>query len=139
VKLVRLLRTCAFWEATLFLLLLIATAVKYLVGHASAAVAILGSVHGTVFTVYLVLVLVVRSRLRWNLVMTLAILIAGFVPGGGYVVERWALSSARVDSIPGLAEGEAATTSRSRRSKPSGAAQGSAEHRPQPGEVSRPR
>lgn len=96
-----MLRQVAFWEATLFLILLVATAIKY-TGHGALAVAIIGSVHGTVFTVYLILVLMVRSRLRWSLLTTLAILIAGFVPGGGYAVERWALSGARVDAAGDL-------------------------------------
>ncbi|MDQ6783983.1 MAG: DUF3817 domain-containing protein [Actinomycetota bacterium] len=93
---IRLLRRFAFWEATLFLALLVATVIKY-TGHGKLAVAILGSVHGTVFTCYVILVLIVRARLRWSLLTTLGIIVAGFIPGGGYVVERQALNGARVD------------------------------------------
>jgi hypothetical protein len=52
-----------------------------------------------VFTVYLMLVLLVRSRMRWSVFTTLSILVAGLIPGGGYVVEAWALSGARVEAL----------------------------------------
>jgi integral membrane protein len=68
-------------------------------GHGHLAVAILGSVHGTVFTGYLLLVLAVRARMRWSIMTTVGVLVAGFIPGGGYVVERWALSGARIDEV----------------------------------------
>jgi integral membrane protein len=95
---VRLLRRVAFWEATLFLALLIAVGFQA-AGDGHLAVAILGSVHGTVFTGYLLLVLAVRARMRWTMMTTVGILVAGFVPGGGYVVERWALSGARIEEV----------------------------------------
>ncbi|HEY3811444.1 MAG TPA: DUF3817 domain-containing protein, partial [Acidimicrobiales bacterium] len=55
--------------------------------------------HGCVFTAYLILVLVVRARMRWTVLTTLSILVAGLIPGGGYVVEAWALSGARVEAL----------------------------------------
>jgi len=60
---------------------------------------VVGFSHGCDFTVYLFLVLLVRSRMRWSLFTTLSILVAGLIPGGGYVVEMKALSEARVESL----------------------------------------
>jgi integral membrane protein len=60
---------------------------------------VVGFTHGCVFTAYLGLVLLVRSKMRWSLFTTLSILVAGLIPGGGYVVEAWALSGARVNAL----------------------------------------
>jgi integral membrane protein len=100
---IRLLRKVAFWEATLFALLCVAwvvtlTGYKFTGGWRTALV-IVGFSHGCVFTAYLLLVLVVRARMRWSLFTTLSILVAGLIPGGGYVVEAWALSGARVEAL----------------------------------------
>jgi hypothetical protein len=46
--------------------------------------------HGTVFTFYIVLVLVARFKVKWRWRTTAAILLIACVPGGGYVVDRYA-------------------------------------------------
>lgn len=100
---VRLLRKVAFWEATFFVLLTVAWAVSLggykFSGAWAFALMIVGFTHGFVFTAYLGLVLLVRARMRWSVFTTLSILVAGLVPGGGYVVEAWALSGARVEAL----------------------------------------
>lgn len=100
---IRLLRKVAFWEATFFVLLCVAWVISLtgyqLTGVWHSALVIVGFTHGCVFTAYLFLVLLVRSRMRWGLFTTLTILIAGLIPGGGYVVEMRALSGARVASL----------------------------------------
>ena len=100
---VKLLRKVAFWEATFFVILCVAWVVSLtgykLSGGLHSALVIVGFTHGCVFTAYLGLVLLVRSRMRWSLLTTLTILIAGLIPGGGYVVEMRALSGARVASL----------------------------------------
>ena len=71
-------------------------------GAWQTALVVVGFTHGCVFTLYLLLVLLVRARMRWSFFTTVSILVAGLIPGGGYVVEAWALSGARVDgSGPG--------------------------------------
>ena len=100
---VKLLRKVAFWEATFFVVLCVAwvvtlTGYKFSGGLHSALV-IVGFSHGCVFTAYLGLVLLVRSRMRWGVFTTLSILVAGLIPGGGYVVEMRALQGARVDAV----------------------------------------
>jgi integral membrane protein len=100
---IRLLRKVAFWEATFFVILCVAWVVSLtgyqLTGGWRTALVIVGFTHGCVFTVYLALVLLVRARMRWGLFTTLSILVAGLIPGGGYVVEARALSGARVEAL----------------------------------------
>ena len=100
---VRLLRKVAFWEATFFVVLCIAWVVSLtgyrLTGPWHSGLVIVGFSHGCVFTAYLGLVLLVRARMRWTVFTTLAILVAGLLPGGGYVVEAWALSGARIEAV----------------------------------------
>lgn len=100
---IRLLRKVAFWEATFFVLLCVAWVVGLtgyrISGAWHAALVVVGFTHGCVFTVYLGLVLLVRSRMRWSIFTTLTILVAGLLPAGGYVVEIKALSGARVDAL----------------------------------------
>jgi integral membrane protein len=100
---IRLLRKVAFWEATFFVVLCVAWVVS-LTGYKfhgpwATALVVVGFTHGCVFTAYLFLVLLVRARMRWKLFTTLSILVAGLIPGGGYAVEAWALSGARVDAL----------------------------------------
>jgi integral membrane protein len=86
---VKAVRWTAYVEATLFILLLIAVVIQA-TGHGSLPAAIVGSMHGTVFTFYIVLVLVARFKVRWKWRTTAAILLIACVPGGGYVVDRYA-------------------------------------------------
>jgi integral membrane protein len=100
---IRLLRKVAFWEASLFMLLTIAWVVGLtgykMSGGLHTALVVVGFSHGCVFTVYCALVAIVRSRMRWSLFTTASILVAGLIPGGGYVVETKALSGARVEAL----------------------------------------
>jgi len=86
---VKAVRWTAYVEATLFILLLIAVVIQA-TGHGSLAATIVGSMHGTVFTFYIVLVLVARFKVKWRWRTTAAILLIACVPGGGYVVDRYA-------------------------------------------------
>lgn len=77
----------AIGEATSWLLLIVATIVKYTQGS-QAAVHVLGPVHGALFTLYVVLALVVARRLRWRLLTVVVVLIDSVIPAGGFVVAR---------------------------------------------------
>ncbi len=90
---VKAVRYMAYVEATLYILLLIAVVIQ-VTGHGSLPAAIVGSMHGTVFTAYIVLVLVARFKVKWSWMTTLAILLIACVPGGGYVVDRYAFKYA---------------------------------------------
>lgn len=100
---IKLLRKVAFWEATFFVVLCLAWVVSLtgykFTGPWAAALMVVGFTHGCVFTLYLILVLLVRARMRWSFFTTISILVAGLIPGGGYVVEAWALSGARVEAL----------------------------------------
>lgn len=100
---VKLLRKVAFWEATFFVILCVAWVVTLtgyrLSGGLHSALVVVGFSHGCVFTAYLGLVVLVRSRMRWSWWTTFSILVAGLIPGGGYVVEMRALNGARVDAL----------------------------------------
>lgn len=100
---IKLLRKVAFWEATFFVALCLAWVVSLsgykFTGPWAAALMVVGFTHGCVFTLYLVLVVLVRARMHWSFFTTLSILVAGLIPGGGYVVEAWALSGARVEAL----------------------------------------
>jgi integral membrane protein len=100
---VKLLRKVAFWEATFFVVLCMATVVGWtgykISGGLYTALIVVGFTHGFVFTVYCILILVVRARMRWSILTTLSILVAGLLPGGGYIVEMRALHGARVDAL----------------------------------------
>jgi integral membrane protein len=86
---VKAVRWTAYVEATLFILLLIAVVIQA-TGHGSLPAAIVGSMHGTVFTFYILLVLVARFKVKWRWRTTAAILLIACIPGGGYVVDRYA-------------------------------------------------
>lgn len=77
----------AIAEATSWLLLIVATIVKY-AAHAPLGVHVLGPIHGALFVAYVLLALLVRSRLRWNLPTLLIVLAESVLPGGGYLAAR---------------------------------------------------
>ncbi|MDE3206256.1 MAG: DUF3817 domain-containing protein [Acidobacteriota bacterium] len=102
-RMIKLLRKVAFWEATFFVVLCIAWVVTLtgykLTGGLHSALVVVGFSHGCVFTAYVGLILLVRSRMRWSILTTFSILVAGLIPGGGYVVEMRALNGARIDAL----------------------------------------
>jgi integral membrane protein len=85
---VRLFRIVAILEATSFLMLLVATYVKY--GHEEpVGVQILGPLHGALFLAYVGLALHLSARAEWGVRTTVLLLAAAVVPAGGYVADRW--------------------------------------------------
>jgi integral membrane protein len=92
-RIIRMLRVLAVSEATCFLTLLTIGVVHGVTGRWGLALFVMGNVHGAVFTSYLVIITVCHRIVRWGPAMLLLVLLAGFVPGGGLMVERWALSA----------------------------------------------
>jgi integral membrane protein len=80
-------RLVAIAEATSWLLLIVATIVKY-TADAPLGVHILGPIHGVLFLAYLLLALAVRARLRWNARTLLVVLAESVLPGGGFLAAR---------------------------------------------------
>lgn len=87
---VRAFRIVAAIEAVSWLLLIVATIVKYSTDpHQQLGVQIMGPVHGALFVAYVALALFeVRRRLEWDGRTTLIVLVDSVIPGGGFLVAR---------------------------------------------------
>jgi integral membrane protein len=86
-------RYVALVEATSWLILLAATIWKYAADGPDLA-PILGPIHGILFLAYVFMALSLRDDAGWDGPMTLAVLAAAVIPGGGFVVERRVLAPA---------------------------------------------
>jgi integral membrane protein len=93
IKSIRFLRCMAVAEATAFLTLLTVGILHATTGWGTWELFIMGNVHGAIFTTYLVSIVVFHRKVGWGPLMLLLVLLAGFVPGGGLMVERWALAA----------------------------------------------
>jgi integral membrane protein len=85
---IRTLRYVALAEATTFLVLLVATYIKY-ANDSPGGVKVMGPVHGMLFIAYVVITLGVRGAARWSNRTTAGILLGAVVPFGGFAVDRW--------------------------------------------------
>ncbi|WP_322749612.1 MULTISPECIES: DUF3817 domain-containing protein [unclassified Frankia] len=74
-------------EATSFLLLLVATTIKYGAGH-PGGVRILGPIHGGLFLAYCAIMIALARSRRWPMSKTLLALGAAVLPIAPYIVER---------------------------------------------------
>ncbi len=83
-------RIIAIAEAISWAGLLIAMAFKYSLTKTATGVEIMGPIHGVVFIAYLIVTLVVASRLEWNIKLTLIGLFAAVPPFATVVFEVWA-------------------------------------------------
>jgi integral membrane protein len=86
-------RYVALVEATSFLILLVATGVKYGADGPDLA-PVLGSIHGILFLTYVFMALSLRDDAGWDGRTTLGVLVGAVVPFGGFVVERRVLAPA---------------------------------------------
>lgn len=85
-------RYVALAEATSFLALLVATAIKRTDGG-EVGVQILGPIHGLLFIAYVAIALTIRAEEGWSGKATFWILVGAVLPFGGYVVDRTILTS----------------------------------------------
>jgi integral membrane protein len=83
----RAFRVVAVAEAISWLLLIVATIVKYSADEA-LGVHVMGPIHGVLFLVYVGLALEVRRRVHWDARTTLVVLAESIVPGGGFLAAR---------------------------------------------------
>lgn len=99
---VRLLRGVSIVEATSYLLLLVAAAVKRTDGS-EIGVEVIGPTHGVLFLIYALLIVKDHRLLDWSMWKALGAIILGSLPFGGYWVERrWIREGSA--SRPGLRE-----------------------------------
>jgi integral membrane protein len=99
---VKSFRIIALAEATSFIALLVATAVKHGAGN-EIGVEILGPIHGALFLAYAVGAVFMKSILGWNILTTLAVLAGAVLPFGGYVVDYWMTHKMRTSNDPARA------------------------------------
>lgn len=93
---VRFLRRLAVLEAIAFLTLIL-IGVLHAVTHGwGEALFVMGNVHGAVFTTYLITIFAFHRKLDWGPLTLLLVLVAGFIPGGGIMAERWALADSHL-------------------------------------------
>jgi integral membrane protein len=85
--LARAFRVTAIAEAMSWLLLIVATIVKYS-ADAPQGVHVLGPIHGALFTGYVLLALVVAYQVRWKARTLLIVLAESVLPGGGFLAAR---------------------------------------------------
>jgi integral membrane protein len=93
----RTFRHVALAEATTFLLLLVASAIKN-TGGSEVGVQILGPVHGLHFIAYVVIALQLRRPAGWTGRETFWILVGAVLPFGGYVVDWWLARRERAEA-----------------------------------------
>ncbi len=93
------LRWVSLAEATSFLVLLVATLVKYTGPREEIGVQVVGPVHGALFVAYVALALLVAVRRRWTPMRTVLVLAASVLPVAPFVVERtWLRDQERADA-----------------------------------------
>ncbi|MFI5956829.1 DUF3817 domain-containing protein [Cryptosporangium sp. NPDC051539] len=90
----RLFRLAAFAEALSWTGLLIGMVFKYLIVENEIGVKIFGPIHGALFILYVVSVLLTRPVAGWSTRATFVGLLASIPPLGTLVFERWAVKKA---------------------------------------------
>jgi len=81
-------RIVSFLEGISYLLLLfIAVPIKYFQGDASY-VKILGMPHGVLFMSYVVLAIVIKKQMQWNLKNLGIVVLASIIPFGTFYVDK---------------------------------------------------
>lgn len=79
----------------LLLLVFVAMPLKYL-SDQPRLVDVIGPIHGFLYAVYLLVTLDLASRLRWRVVRTLLVMLAGTVPFLSFVAERRVVRDVRL-------------------------------------------
>lgn len=87
-KIVRLFKIISSLEGISYILLLfVGVPIKYLAGNA-IVVKSLGMPHGILFIAYVVLALLIRSKMNWGAKSTSIVLIASLIPFGTFYINR---------------------------------------------------
>ena len=85
---IKLFKITSFLEGVSYILLLfIGVPVKYIAGE-EILVKLLGMPHGVLFLAYIVLALLIRSKMEWGTKSTFYVLIASLIPFGTFYVNR---------------------------------------------------
>ena len=85
---IRIFRMISLAEGiSLLTLLFIAMPMKYLMGMPEV-VRIVGSIHGGLFILYVVMLAVIHFRQRWSIFFSLGAFVASFIPFGTFVLDK---------------------------------------------------
>lgn len=113
------------WVTGVFLLILTAWAV---LGYTAwdysdaalkpAAYSHVWTVHGWFYFIYLIAAVDLTFRMRWSLLATVCVLLAGTVPGASFVADRWVTKRVH-RQLETLVDPDAATASPADQIKPS--------------------
>ncbi|WP_210411246.1 DUF3817 domain-containing protein [Pseudarthrobacter sp. NIBRBAC000502771] len=95
----RVFRVLAVAEAASWLLLILATIVKYGIGQAGG-VQLLGPVHGALFVAYVLLALFLWRKNQWTGRVLAIVLVDSVLPTGGFWVARRTDLGARRVPVP---------------------------------------
>ena len=79
-------RLIAILEGVSYILLLIATPIKYLLGNEQYVKA-LGMPHGILFILYIVLAFFLQKTMRWNYKKLIVVMLASIVPFGTFYID----------------------------------------------------
>ncbi len=89
----KIFKITSFLEGVSYILLLfVGVPLKYF-GDNPAVVKALGMPHGMLFLAYIVMALVIRSEMKWDIKTTLGVLAASLVPFGTFYVNKKYLGS----------------------------------------------
>ena len=85
---IKLFKITSFLEGISYILLLfVGVPIKYIAGN-DLVVKFLGMPHGLLFLAYIVLALVIRSKMNWGTRSTLIALIASLIPFGTFYINK---------------------------------------------------
>jgi integral membrane protein len=85
---ISIVRATGLLEGTSYLLLLfVAMPLKYVFGE-PAAVQLIGSAHGALFVIYVLVAVWAARKLRWSTKKLASIVLAAILPFGPFVIDR---------------------------------------------------
>jgi integral membrane protein len=85
---VALYRVMAYVTGTVLIVLCVLALMQVFV-HDEATVNVVGTIHGALYIIYLLVAFPLTRRLRLSAVPTVAMLLAGTIPVMTFIVERW--------------------------------------------------
>ena len=91
-------RLLALAEAVSWAGLLIGMLFKYVVVGNEIGVKVFGPIHGAIFVGYLLVTILARGPLRWDLRTTILAFVVSVPPFGTVVFERWASRTGRLET-----------------------------------------
>ncbi len=98
-------RAVAIAEAISWAGLLVGMVFKYLVVGNDIGVTIFGPIHGGLFLLYLLVTVLVRRPLRWDVRTTVVALLASIPPLATLLFERWAAHTGRLAAAEAVMSG----------------------------------